>query len=978
MRSRQILLWFFCLIIAPVAYAQYYDTGQDPGSLKWLQIKTGRFTVIYPKSYGQQGINFARSLDEAYTKLTTLYPDRKFKIPVIIHNYTIESNGYVAWAPSRMELYPTPEQNSIPLDPDTQLAIHELTHVLQMESLDRGFTRAMSFLLGQQFPGVVSSLLPLWFLEGDAVFSESVLTGSGRGRAPSFQKQLKAIALEKGRMYKYDKIVNGSFRNFVPDHYQSGFQMMAWSYAKYDSSLWKKALRYTANAPFTLNPVNFSLTANAGLTKKKLFRETFDTLNTLWKAADKESGSESFEELSPPKRGYINYYSPVIAGQDSIIAVKTSLSDVPSFVLINPSLRSEKRIYVPGNGHPWFISFAKGKLIWVETHNDPRWENRAWSVIMVRDLKKNSTRQLSVKTRYMSASISPDGNFIAAAENTIENKNNLVIIDSWNGNILRSIPSPGNAYLQRPQWDETGKNVTVISLTHQGEGIMCYKMTDKSWITLIEPDNNDLQSAFLRNDSLFFISSYLGTDNVWLLKPDKRVVPLTNSRFGVSDLNVRGYSLLFADYSSSGNNICHTTLPENVVIKPAASSYLISRFKPVPDQPEVVSDQIYNPRPYRKWQHLFRFHSWMPFYADLEAVKSDPTAIRPGFTLATQNNLSTLISTIGYEYSDNRHMFHTGIKWAGWYLPLETRLDYGHKPAVEKLGPPESVPDPDVIKAGYDLANTISLPLYFRGGRFSQNLYLSATSKIQNNYIYLREKGAYDNLQNQVTGRIYISNFSRQAVRDIYPEWGQVLDVSRSFYPSDKELFGHVTTVRSAFYFPGILKDQGIRLRIEAEKQAPEKFILDNRTSFSRGYIGARTLNDDPYYVDIIPLELQYGSMDYFLPVVYPDFNLGSILYLPRIRADFFYDITRGTDNYVFISRLDSLGYRVETTEHHNYTEKFTSFGIELVSDFYLFRLPFMISSGIQASWRRLDEMPYFKLLFNIDLFGMSIGRRKI
>ncbi|MFZ0282986.1 MAG: hypothetical protein WAL29_15140, partial [Bacteroidales bacterium] len=157
MRSRQILLWFFCLITASVASAQYYDTGQDPGSLKWLQIKTGRFTVIYPKSYGQQGINFARSLDDAYSKLTTLYPDRKFKIPVIIHNYTTASNGYVAWAPSRMELYPTPEQNSIPLDPDTQLAIHELTHVLQMESLDKGFTKAMSFLLGQQFPGVVSS-----------------------------------------------------------------------------------------------------------------------------------------------------------------------------------------------------------------------------------------------------------------------------------------------------------------------------------------------------------------------------------------------------------------------------------------------------------------------------------------------------------------------------------------------------------------------------------------------------------------------------------------------------------------------------------------------------------------------------------------------------------------------------------------------------------------------------------------------------
>ena len=150
-----------------------------------------------------------------------------------------------------MEIYPTPEQNSIPLDPNKQLALHELTHVLQMESLNKGFTKAMSFVTGQQFTGMVSSLLPLWFLEGDAVFSEiSPYRIRTAEEAPSFQKQLKAMIVEKGNIYKYDKIVNGSFRDFVPDHYQSGYQMMAWSYAKYDPQLWKKALRFTANKPF--------------------------------------------------------------------------------------------------------------------------------------------------------------------------------------------------------------------------------------------------------------------------------------------------------------------------------------------------------------------------------------------------------------------------------------------------------------------------------------------------------------------------------------------------------------------------------------------------------------------------------------------------------------------------------------------------------------------------------------------------------
>ena len=146
-----------------------------------------------------------------------------------------------------------------PLDQNRQLALHELTHVMQMESLNTGFSKAMSFVFGQQFPGAVASLLPLWYMEGDAVFAESVLSESGRGRSPSFQKQIKAIVIEKEQIYKYDKMLNGSFRDFTPDHYQYGYQMVAWSLVKNDLQLWNKVLKFTANEPFTLNPVNISL-----------------------------------------------------------------------------------------------------------------------------------------------------------------------------------------------------------------------------------------------------------------------------------------------------------------------------------------------------------------------------------------------------------------------------------------------------------------------------------------------------------------------------------------------------------------------------------------------------------------------------------------------------------------------------------------------------------------------------------------------
>jgi hypothetical protein len=60
---------------------------------------------------------------------------------------------------------------------------------------------------------------------------------------------------------------------------------------------------------------------------------------------------------------------------------------------------------------------------------------------------------------------------------------------------------------------------------------------------------------------------------------------------------------------------------------------------------------------------------------------------------------------------------------------------------------------------------------------------------------------------------------------------------------------------------------------------------------------------------------------------------------------------------------------------YHNNQETFRSFGFELLADFHVLRIPFMISGGVQSAWMKLSEKPSLELLFNIDLFGMTIGR---
>jgi hypothetical protein len=965
MKYPVIILYIVFLILSQVTYSQYYDTGQDPASLKWVQVKTDKFKVIFPEKYGREGIEFAKSLDDALSRLGSLFPEKKFRIPVIIHCYTTHSNGYVAWAPKRMEVYPTPEQNTIPLDPLKQLSIHELTHVLQMESLNKGFTKGLSYLFGEQIFGVAAFLLPLWFLEGDAVFAESALTESGRGRSASFQKQMKAIAVEKDKIYKYDQIVSGSFRDFIPDHYESGYQIVTWAMAKHDPQVWNKMLNFTAKEPFTINPVNLSLKKSTGLKKKTLYREAFDTLKTIWTQDIAESKAISYASLNPAKEGnFINYYSPVVVGNDSIVAVKTSLSRPPSFVLIRPSLKEEKTIHVPGQIYPWFISYGCGRLVWVETRNDPRWANREYSIIRMMDLETGNTSVLSRKSRYVSAAVSPDGKTIAAAENSIDNKNSLVLIDTRSGEIVKRLPSPRNAYLQHPQWATGGGKLTFISLTSDGEGILSYTLSNNVWKTMIEEGKNDLQSSILRNDSLFFTSSLSGTDNIYLLTADSKLSVITGSKFGVADLSIHDNRIYFSNYSSMGNDICSVPVSSKSAVPDSvsgSSSFLINRFHIQPKVPESKPDNAYITEPYRKWKHLFNFHSWMPFYSDVETIKSDPAAVRPGITLLTQNNLSTLISSVGYEYSQEKNnVLHTKVTWQGWYPVLESRLDWGNTPVIAKLG--EDVDDPSAINPGFTFTNTLSVPLSFSSGRFYQFLQPSVTSEYFNDYIYIKENGTYDYGQNLFTGRLYFSNYYTTAYRDIYPRWAQTFDLNYSFAPFDRNLYSTEFSLRTFFYFPGFLPNNSIKLRFEKERQDPQKFMYGSKISFPRGY------------QNIISRDINFVSIDYAAPLVYPDFNIASLLYIKRIRSSLFYDYAQGTGNTYY----EQTDKGLTATEFHDYTETFNSTGIELMADVNLFRIPYMLSCGVQAAWTRGSNTPVYKFLLNIDLFGLVINRNRL
>ena len=118
------------------------------------------------------------------------------RFPVIINPYTVNSNGMVTWAPKRMELYTQPPSDGYAQNWEEQLVYHETRHVGQIDHFSKGIFSVLDKILGEQINGLgVGVYVSRWFMEGDAVVTETQFTNTGRGREASFLEYYSAAEL---------------------------------------------------------------------------------------------------------------------------------------------------------------------------------------------------------------------------------------------------------------------------------------------------------------------------------------------------------------------------------------------------------------------------------------------------------------------------------------------------------------------------------------------------------------------------------------------------------------------------------------------------------------------------------------------------------------------------------------------------------------------------------------------------------------
>ncbi|MGC9470352.1 MAG: hypothetical protein ACP5D1_02290 [Bacteroidales bacterium] len=960
--GRKYFLLFLVLLAQPPAPlpGQYFTTGEDPASLRWEQFSTTHFRLIYPAGFRENAFRMADILEYYRENVSRPLGHDPGKIPVILHNHTAESNGLVAWAPKRIEMFTTPPQNIYPHDWLQQLALHEYRHVVQVDKLNQGFTRVLSYLGGEQVPGAVTSMLGDWFLEGDAVYAETRFSPSGRGRLPSYEMQLRTRALAEERFYRFDEVLLGSYKTHVPDYYAYGYQMVAYARTHYGDTLWQKAIENTGKYPFLLNPVHFTL-RRAGLSKRKLFDSTFNELEKRWKEQYLQETYTSTETVSsPPGKWFTSYRFPQPVSGNLILAEKSGIDQVDQFVLMD-SDGKEQIIHTPGHTSSVRLSAKKNLVAWAEYIPDIRWENQRYSVIKTYDLKTGKTNRLSSRSRLFAPAVSPDAGKIAAVEVNPQNRVALVILDARTGERLDSIPSPGNRFLMLPEWTENDRDLLVISLDHRGKGISRVNTSSGRWTEVLAPSYHDILLAASYRQYILYHSSYSGIDNIYALDTlTRQIYRVTSSRFGAFDpaVDTKAGMLYYSDYHSQGHRIVKIPLEPSVweeldSVENRFRGFISDAEEAVPEPvPGDLPSGKYEPRPYRKGWNLFRFHSWMPFYFDLENFTLEEPDIAPGATLLSQNLLNTAFTSLAYAYREGDHHFTTGFTYRGWFPVI--RLEYRQGGEIDLLKPQNVEYRGSITAPARTFTANISLPLNLTRNRFYSALVPSLQLTAYNDiYFNLSSRLFEQNLLSSRT-RLYYYFLHKTSPRDLYPKWGGILDLIHLSVPGKAESFNPSFKLKAALFLPGLFNHHGLRLEGSYQTQNLDRYAFTAGKEFPRGY--------DPVFSET----LESFRSDYVFPLWYPDLSIPGVLYIKRMSGGLFGDAARNR-------------YREWNEEISSYVEirePLYSFGGSLTFDFHVLRIPWGIRAGARFAWLPLLNKPVIESIFSVDIYGFSINRR--
>ncbi len=898
------LISFILTIYSTYIFCQVFDNSQAHFNIKWKQISTEKITLIFPQEFSAQAPNLAMQLEHFLDQVSRDFKRPTSKIPFIVQTHHVQPNGFVMLAPRKSELYSTPPAIADNQEWLPNLALHESRHVAQFDNL----TGKLKGSFFQQLALALFGLnLPSWYFEGDAVLHETIYSTGGRGRLSSWNMPVRANILS-GRNYGFNKYVHGSFKDIVPSYYTIGYLMVSELFER-DTLIHGKIIDEMNGK--LLRPFNFqrALKKHSGMRGNQLFDTTMLHLQQSWNDHVDSTAARPFPLTD---RYATDYYIPQVVDQ-KIYVLKDSRQKVPTIVYLDPSKdMKEKKVIKVGRQIMPYFHIHDHLIVWDELRKDPRFQKQTYNIINIYDLQTQKIKALTHKTRYYTPTLSPNLQTIACVEIDLANKSSLILLDSKTGKIKTSIPMPEDLQIQQPQYHKSGHKIVAIALGKKGTNLVEINLNTKEIKTLFEWNNIQYERPIYHGNKIIYKANYNAQDDIYQLD-NGRISRITHATHGAFNPSVQDDTLWYNDYMATGYKINQTSFDhiDADPVSPAPVQALYPRQNAFRFDPAVDNGRSYDIKDYHVTAHSINFHSLTLSGNDFESFDN----LRPGLFWLSNDVLNTTQVKLGYEYDMDirKSIYSAEISYQRYYPKFS--LSY------RNYGQIDQAKNPDGSYTGFDwrehaVSANIQLPfsIYRRHYTYSYGFNF-ATSYLQ------RYNVSLSNLQNFHTSvsfplnyQIYLNRNHTMSSMDLTPRWGQNFSFTYRHIPFDADQKGAAWSFRTNFYFPGILLNHGLQVRYSIQEKSG-RYTPNNDIPLPEGFSFYPTL----YLKNTL-------LMNYRFPVAYPDWSIGSLAYIKRIRGDF-------SANY-------------QNLESADWTPKTAGIGLSLDMNFFKYPLPLFSLAG--------------------------------
>ncbi|MFS4459097.1 hypothetical protein [Bdellovibrio sp. HCB2-146] len=890
-------LSFLMLFASSLAFAQV-DLMQSPPSIKWKSIENNSVKVIYPDYLGVEPVYIA-NLVEHYSKVVgqTYNIEKPKQFNLIVRTEIALPNGYVTLAPRRSEWFTN--STFFPYVGATEwlqtLSIHEYRHVNQFDNFMYGSgTKVFQVLMGDMGVQLAAAMtMPSWYMEGDAVWTETKYTDAGRGRSPRFLERIKAIVLS-GDIPSYDEFLSGSYKTNLPNQYVYGYALISYGTIKYGDQLWQKVADDAAKFP---NPFRFytSFERVTGQKFEDFYAETMNDLKTKW-SADAPTAEEKVD--------YRESYSPG-KNQNGLYYVHQTMNTVPT-IYREQNGQSEKIAEISFSKDFMQIHFGKTKAVMTEFVPDSRYGHENYSDVVVVDLQSGSQDKVTSGRRIYNPSMNESESKIIAVEFKKDQSWGIIEFD-LQGNEIQSFALPEGKFSEARYLDDS-RAVAIFQNKLGDRSLVEVDLKAKSITkTLIPHSRNMLTSLVVDpNKNILFEAQYRGYNEIFMIAQNQ-ISRCSESKIGAYTPNSDGTNLYYSKMDTYGTVIAMSPLAS---CKNMAAGDLVD-FKYLGDGPSdnynkfAITGFPDQESMFTKNKDSYLAQDYGDFDRGLFIPHTWGFALGRGGGLGfqTDNYLRTLSTSfvIGTDPEEHESFANFAFNIKKYYPILSLQAETRNRSVTDFDTDDITTWEENNAGLGVIVPYIKQLGLY----NFTASLSGGFEYTDASNYEFNKVDVDGSDYFYKTSSGLSLSWFKAKHARSIQAPWllSYQIHYDNAENPAQSESSSYRVFQEAVLQTPGAFANDGFVFSFDEQVQEdgpgnyrflPAGISYDGYV-FSRGY----DYKEVPKY--------QKLSGNYVFPIMYPNVAIPRWYYLKQVYGQFFFDSTYVTSTKV-ASTLNSYG----------------------------------------------------------------------